>query len=58
MIRLKSCPFCGGKAEFERIGDRRQSCIVACQECGCRLESDEEGDRCGEQWNRRPKEES
>lgn len=52
-VRLKPCPFCKGEAEFERMGTRRQSCIVACQWCGCRLESNEEGDRCGEQWNTR-----
>jgi len=51
-MKLQPCPFCNGPAEFERIGDRKQSCIVVCQECGCRLESNEEGDACGQQWNR------
>jgi len=53
-MTLKPCPFCGGAAHFERMGDRRQSCIVACEDCGARLESNEEGDFCGGRWNTRP----
>lgn len=53
--KLKPCPFCGGEATLEsdgaRIGSHRQSCIVVCLECGCTLESNEEGDSCGNQWN-------
>lgn len=49
---LKSCPFCGGEAEIERHGDRRQSTVVKCTECGCRLEGPEEFDHGG-QWNKR-----
>ena len=33
-MELRPCPFCGKAAEFERRGDRRQSCIVVCSECG------------------------
>ncbi|MBN3853799.1 restriction alleviation protein, Lar family [Paraburkholderia sp. Ac-20340] len=51
--QLKPCPFCGGKAFFERIGTARQSCIVECASCGTRNESGEEGDACGNQWNAR-----
>lgn len=40
---LKPCPFCGGEAEFERKGDRRQSTIVSCTCCGATQE-------CGEEW--------
>lgn len=36
---LLPCPFCGGKAQIERLGDGRQSMIIACEDCGCRLES-------------------
>lgn len=53
MVTLKPCPFCGAEAEFDRIGTHRLSCIVACTMCGVRLESNEEGDSCGSQWNRR-----
>lgn len=52
-MTLKPCPFCGFDAEFERLGDRRQSCIVACQNCGCRHESGDEGNFCGQSWNLR-----
>lgn len=49
---LKPCPFCGGKAEFEQFGTARQSTIVACTQCGCRLESGETK-RHGWPWNTR-----
>jgi hypothetical protein len=52
MTELEPCPFCGGEAEFERMGDHRQSCIVACQDCGCRLETGETWN-CGQSWNTR-----
>jgi len=48
---LLPCPFCGGKADVERNGDRRQSAIVVCLDCGCRLESNEHGS--GHDWNQR-----
>ncbi len=54
--KLKPCPFCGGEAEFERTGTRRQSAIVACTNCGCRLESSDEDERSHVSWNRRPTE--
>jgi len=49
---LKPCPFCGGKAEYERMGSAKQSCIISCVECGCSLETGEVW-TCGQQWNRR-----
>lgn len=52
MVDLLSCPFCGGEAEFERLGTPRQSTIVACTQCSCRHESGEEWDH-GRAWNRR-----
>lgn len=51
--KLLPCPFCGGKAEFDRYGDHRASSIVACTNCGCRLESNETGEHNGSSWNRR-----
>lgn len=50
---LKPCPFCGGEAEFESLGTRRQSCIVVCTDCGCRHESSDENENNGRSWNRR-----
>ena len=50
---LKPCPFCGGAAYFERTGTRRQSCIVACFDCGACYESRDEDERSGQSWNRR-----
>ena len=54
MNKLILCPFCDGEAEFEKLGTPRQSSIVTCLNCGCRLESNEEGEHNGSNWNRRP----
>jgi Lar family restriction alleviation protein len=51
--QLLPCPFCAGQAEIVRHGSRRQSTIIACCDCGCRLESADEGDQYGASWNRR-----
>lgn len=52
-MELKKCPFCGEEPYFERIGTRRQSCIIRCDNCGCCLETNEVEDFCGSQWNMR-----
>ncbi len=52
MIKLLPCPFCGGEAKIMRYGDRSQSTIYECQECGCRLETGEEWGH-GNDWNNR-----
>lgn len=51
-LALLPCPFCGGEAEIERIGDRRVSTVYRCCQCGCSLETGEEWGH-GEHWNRR-----
>ena len=53
MSNLKPCPFCGGDAEIERLGDRRQSTVYSCTQCGCMLETSEEFNH-GSVWNTRP----
>ena len=50
---LAPCPFCGGEADIEQYGNRRQSSIYQCRNCSCRLETGEEWDH-GADWNRRP----
>lgn len=50
---LLPCPFCGGRATVVREGTPRQSSIVECEYCGCRLESNEQG--AGYYWNLRYK---
>lgn len=52
MVELKPCPFCGGKAEITQLGSMRQSTIVACEYCGCSLETGEVFNP-GERWNER-----
>lgn len=52
-MTLLPCPFCSGQAEIVRAGTRRQSTIIACSDCGCRLESPDEGDQYGDSWNHR-----
>ena len=56
-LYLLPCPFCGdANPEVERLGTARQSMIVVCTNCGCRMES---GDVTGLTkdsnlaWNRR-----
>ena len=51
-MTLAPCPFCGGCAEFVRKGSKRQSCIVECKDCGCRLETNEVWNS-GKAWNTR-----
>jgi len=48
---LKPCPFCGGEAEIERVGNMRQSQIYSCTNCGCFLETGEIGGV--NKWNTR-----
>lgn len=50
--QLAPCPFCGGKAFYVRVGTARVSCIIACDDCNCRLETGEVWD-CGKRWNTR-----
>jgi len=53
---LLGCPFCSGDAVIERKGTARASMIIACTDCGGRMES---GDVYGLTmpsqwaWNRR-----
>ena len=49
---LLPCPFCGGEAEVERSGTNRRSHIIACTDCGCRLETGETWN-AGSAWNTR-----
>ena len=54
-IKLKPCPFCGESEQkyltVVREGNNRQSCQVQCENCGCSLESNEQGS--GWMWNNR-----
>ena len=51
---LHPCPFCGNtEPYFVRIGDSKQSPIIACGYCGCRMEANETDIHNGSAWNRR-----
>lgn len=56
-MKLLPCPFCGGEAEIERIGDHSRSTIYGCTDCGASLETGEEWDH-GRMWNQRASVES
>jgi transcription elongation factor Elf1 len=49
---LLPCPFCGDTTiSVVREGTNLQSCIIMCEECGCKVESNEIG--FGLAWNNR-----
>lgn len=55
---LRPCPFCGGEAKFQTIGDElRILGVVKCAECGARMEfrGDKDAVSCEavSAWNRR-----
>lgn len=50
MADLKPCPFCGAEATISRRGDRRESTLYMCTECGCTLETSETFNH-GADWN-------
>jgi Lar family restriction alleviation protein len=51
---LLPCPFCGNtEPYFVRLGDSKQSSIIACGYCGCRMEANEVDTHNGSAWNRR-----
>ena len=52
---LLPCPFCGGKPYFVRLGSFRVSCIISCEDCGCKAETNEEPPHIGEHWNSCPR---
>lgn len=53
--KLKPCPFCGGKAQVDRMGTNRASMIISCEDCGCTLESGETCINKNTYWNIRVK---
>lgn len=52
IAELLPCPFCGGRAEIIRYGNRRESTMYTCTDCSCSLETGEEFNH-GARWNTR-----
>ena len=49
--KLKPCPFCGdSEIEIIRENTHRHSAIIACQNCRCKLEAN---NNAKDAWNRR-----
>lgn len=56
MSELNKCPFCGGKAEFVKMGIAKDIPLgfVRCAECGIRLRQENcTEDFARDEWNRR-----
>lgn len=53
MSELKPCPFCFGAAEVDRMGSKRQSMIISCEDCGCSVETGETSIHDQITWNKR-----
>ena len=57
MVKLKPCPFCGGKAKLKTFTmgtfKKRKFVYVECCVCGNRTYVDREPDSVEEAWNRR-----
>lgn len=41
---IKPCPYCGGRANMEVEGTAKKLCTIACQSCGAKLVTYEEGE--------------
>ena len=51
---LKPCPFCGGKAEIEKIGFPYDEFSISCNECPAMMEDlFEDKIKLIEAWNKR-----
>ena len=50
---LKPCPFCGGSASIDRMGNSRVSMQISCDNCGCHFESGEIWIDEYSHWNKR-----
>lgn len=53
MNDLKPCPFCGGEAQIDRMGNNRQSMQISCGYCGCSVETGETWVDEDSNWNQR-----
>lgn len=55
MIKLKLCPFCGGKPRIQShpIAQKKKQYAVQCQNCGARFWFFDKKYKAIEAWNRR-----
>lgn len=55
MIKLKPCPFCGGKADFATwiFEGGKKEYSVMCDDCDADVYSCETKEEAAEKWNRR-----
>lgn len=53
MKELKSCPFCGGKANGVIFSDGMDEIWIQCDTCPCIMEHDGSEDALIEMWNTR-----
>lgn len=56
-VKLKPCPFCGGKAETDYAWDDYNNPGVHCNDCGAYVFDYNSEKKAIEKWNRRTNEE-
>ena len=52
-VKLKSCPFCGGKAVLEDLNFEDKEYYVVCEKCGVETPISHYPERVIDLWNRR-----
>lgn len=53
-IKLKPCPFCGGKANINMLDQvRNRDWYAGCKACGAWIESFPTAEKAAAAWNRR-----
>jgi Lar family restriction alleviation protein len=53
LVELKACPFCGGEAELDDLGDPNDDSFVHCTRCDVQQIANYGAAKASERWNTR-----